>query len=277
MTTSQQQVAKAQAFRKMHDRSGVLLLPNAWDAGSARLFASRGFAAIATTSGGVAWSLGYADGEQAPLDEVLAAIARIARVTALPVTADIEAGYGETSAAVGETVRAVIEAGAVGINLEDSLHGGLRDVAGAAARIAAARVAGADAGVPIVINARVDAWIRPAKDDAARFADAVNRARAYLAAGADCVYPIGLGDIAVLEAFVRELDAPVNVGARPGLPGLNELARIGVARVSMATRLATIALGAADAAAQAVRSSGGFGSLESSLGHADAQRLFAQG
>lgn len=276
MTTSQQQVAKAQAFRKMHDRSGVLLLPNAWDAGSARLFASRGFAAIATTSGGVAWSLGYADGEQAPLDEVLAAIARIARVTALPVTADIEAGYGETAAAVGETVRAVIEAGAVGINLEDSLHGGLRDVAGAAARIAAARAAGADAGVPIVINARVDAWIRPAKDDAARFADAVNRARAYLAAGADCVYPIGLGDIAVLEAFVRELDAPVNVGARPGLPGLNELARIGVARVSMATRLATIALGAADAAAQAVRSSGGFDRLESTLGHADAQRLFAQ-
>jgi 2-methylisocitrate lyase-like PEP mutase family enzyme len=276
MTTSQQQVAKAQAFRKKHDRSGVLLLPNAWDAGSARLFASRGFAAIATTSGGVAWSLGYADGEQAPLDEVLAAIARIARVTALPVTADIEAGYGETSAAVGETVRAVIEAGAVGINLEDSLHGGLRDVAGAAARIAAARAAGADAGVPIVINARVDAWIRPAKDDAARFADAVNRARAYLAAGADCVYPIGLGDIAVLEAFVRELDAPVNVGARPGLPGLNELARIGVARVSMATRLATIALGAADVAAQAVRSSGGFDRLESTLGHADAQRLFAQ-
>lgn len=276
MTTSQQQVAKAQAFRKMHDRSGVLLLPNAWDAGSARLFASRGFAAIATTSGGVAWSLGYADGEQAPLDEVLAAIARIARVTALPVTADIEAGYGETAAAVGETVRAVIEAGAVGINLEDSLRGGLRDVAGAAARIAAARAAGADAGVPIVINARVDAWIRPAKDDAARFADAVNRARAYLAAGADCVYPIGLGDIAVLEAFVRELDAPVNVGARPGLPGLNELARIGVARVSMATRLATIALGAADAAAQAVRSSGGFDRLESTLGHADAQRLFAQ-
>lgn len=173
-------------------------------------------------------------------------------------------------------MRAVIEAGAVGINLEDSLHGGLRDVAGAAARIAAARAAGADAGVPIVINARVDAWIRPAKDDAARFADAVNRARAYLAAGADCVYPIGLGDIAVLEAFVRELDAPVNVGARPGLPGLNELARIGVARVSMATRLATIALGAADVAAQAVRSSGGFDRLESTLGHADAQRLFAQ-
>lgn len=273
---NQQQAAKAQAFRKMHDRSGVLLLPNAWDAGSARLFASRGFAAIATTSGGVAWSLGYADGEQAPLDEVLAAIARITRVTELPVTADIEAGYGETAAAVGDTVRAVIGAGAIGVNIEDSLHGGLRDVAEAAERIAAARAAATDAGVPIVINARVDAWIRPAANDAARFVDAISRARAYLAAGADCVYPIGLGDTAVLAAFVRELDAPVNIGARPGMPGLDELARIGVARVSMATRLATIALGAADAAAQSVLSSGSFGGLESSLGHADAQRLFAQ-
>ena len=277
MTTNRRQIEKARAFRKMHDRSGVLLLPNAWDAGSARLFASRGFAAIATTSGGVAWSLGYADGEQAPCDEVLAAIARIVRVIELPVTADIEAGYGDTAAAVGETVRAVVEAGAVGINLEDSLHGGLRDRAEAAERIAAAREAAAGTGVPIVINARVDAWMRPAADDAARFADAVDRARAYLAAGADCVYPIGLGDAGVLQAFVRELDAPVNVGARPGMPGLDELARIGVARVSMATRLATIALGAADVAAQAARSSGCFDGLESSLGHADAQRLFTQG
>jgi 2-methylisocitrate lyase-like PEP mutase family enzyme len=111
LSMNQQQSAKAQAFRQMHDRSGVLLLPNAWDAGSARLFASRGFAAIATTSGGVAWSLGYADGEQVPLDEVLAAMARITRVTDLPVTADIEAGYGATAADVGETVRAVIGTG----------------------------------------------------------------------------------------------------------------------------------------------------------------------
>jgi 2-methylisocitrate lyase-like PEP mutase family enzyme len=148
-------------------------------------------------------------------------------------------------------------------------------MAEAAERIAAARAVATAAGVPIVINARVDAWIRSTADEPRRFADALRRAQAYLAAGADCIYPIGLGDTAELEAFVRELDAPVNVGARPGMPGLGELARIGVARVSMATRLATIALGAADAAAQTVLSSGGFESLESSLGHADAQRLFA--
>lgn len=273
----QSQIDKAHAFRGMHDRSSILLLPNAWDAGSARLFAQRGFAAIATTSGGVAWSLGYADGEQAPLAEVVAAIARIARVVRVPVTADIEAGYGDTPAAVGDTVRAVIDAGAVGINLEDGWPEGLRDCAEAAERIAAARAAATAAGVPIVINARVDCWIKPAADETARFADAVRRARAYLAAGADCIYPIGLGDPAVLAALVGTLDVPLNVGARPGMPGLAELARIGVARVSTATRFPAIALGAVDRAAQAMRETGGFDSLDPGLSHADVQQLFLHG
>ncbi|MGB6143358.1 MAG: isocitrate lyase/phosphoenolpyruvate mutase family protein, partial [Rhodanobacter sp.] len=113
----------AQAFRRLHDRSRVLLLPNAWDALSARLFARRGFAAVATTSAGVAWSLGYADGEQAPLDEVLAAVARIVRAAEVPVTVDIETGYGETPAEVAATVQSVIAAGAVGINIEDGMPG----------------------------------------------------------------------------------------------------------------------------------------------------------
>ncbi|HTH67692.1 MAG TPA: isocitrate lyase/phosphoenolpyruvate mutase family protein [Rhodanobacter sp.] len=273
----QSQIDKAHAFRDMHDRNSILLLPNAWDAGSARLFAQRGFAAVATTSGGVAWSLGCADGEQAPVAEVVAAIARITRVVDVPVTADIEAGYGDTPAAVGDTVRAVIEAGAVGVNLEDGRHDGLRDCAEAAERIAGARAAATAAGVPIVINARVDCWITPAADETVRFADAVRRARAYLAAGADCIYPIGLGDPAVLAALVKTIDAPVNVGARPGMPGLAELARIGVARVSTATRFAAIALGAVDQAAQAMRASGGFDSLAPSLSHADVQKLFVHG
>lgn len=272
----QTQIDRAQTFRNMHDRSTILLLPNAWDAGSARLFAQRGFAAIATTSGGVAWSLGHADGEQVPLAEVLAAIARIARVVDVPVTADIEAGYGETPDAVGATVRAVIAAGAVGINLEDSLQSGaLRDGADAAARIHAARSAATATGVPIVINARVDCWMQPAADEGERFKDAVHRAKAYLAAGADCVYPIGLVDGHALAAFVQAIAAPVNVGARPGVPALAELARLGVARVSTATRLATIALGAVDRAVQAMLESGGFDGLGSSLSHADVQQLFA--
>jgi 2-methylisocitrate lyase-like PEP mutase family enzyme len=273
----QSQIDKAHAFRDMHDRNSILLLPNAWDAGSARLFAQRGFAAVATTSGGVAWSLGCADGEQAPVAEVVAAIARITRVVDVPVTADIEAGYGDTPAAVGDTVRAVIEAGAVGVNLEDGRHDGLRGCAEAAERVAGARAAATAAGVPIVINARVDCWITPAADETVRFADAVRRARAYLAAGADCIYPIGLGDPVVLAALVKTIDAPVNVGARPGMPGLAELARIGVARVSTATRFAAIALGAVDQAAQAMRASGGFDSLAPSLSHADVQKLFVHG
>ena len=273
----QSQIDKAQAFRNMHDRSSILLLPNAWDAGSARLFAQRGFSAIATTSGGMAWSLGHADGEQAPLAEVVAAIARITRTVSVPVTADIEAGYGDTPTAVGDTVRAVIEAGAVGINLEDGWRKGLRDCVEAAERIAAARAAATAAGVPIVINARVDGWITPAADETVRFTDAVRRARAYLAAGADCIYPIGLGDATALAALVKSINAPVNVGARPGMPGLAELARIGVARVSAATRFAAIALGAVDQAAQTMRESGGFDSLASSLSHADLQQLFVHG
>ncbi len=264
-------------FCALHDRRHVLLLPNAWDAGSARLFEDLGFAAIATTSGGVAWSLGYADGEQAPLAEVLAAVRRMVRVTSVPVTVDFEAGYGETPAEVAASVRQVIEAGACGINLEDGVrHEYLRDVDDAAQRIAAARQAAQDAGVPIFINARVDNWIigGGASDDE-RLEDALRRAKAYLAAGADGIYPIALARPEVIAALCARIDAPVNVGAWPGLPDLAGLGRLGVARVSTATRLATIALSAARDAAQGLLGSGCFDGLQASLGHRDMQRLFA--
>ncbi|MDE2154288.1 MAG: isocitrate lyase/phosphoenolpyruvate mutase family protein [Xanthomonadaceae bacterium] len=271
------QVLKAHAFRGMHDRSAVLLLPNAWDAGSARLLARHGFTAIATTSGGLAWSLGYADGEQAPLAEVLAAIARITRVVELPVTVDMESGYGDTLAAVGASVRAVIAAGAVGINLEDGLpgHRGLRPCTEAAARIEAARRAAIAAGVPIVINARVDTCMQQSGDcGASCFDETVQRAQAYLAAGADCIYPIALRDGPMLQALVNAIDAPVNVTAGPGVPELAELARLGIARASTATRLATMALAAVDRAATELLSSGRFDCLASSFSYPDAQRLF---
>lgn len=271
------QIERAHAFRNLHDRSRILLLPNAWDAGSARLFARRGFAAIATTSGGMAWSLGYADGEQAPLTEVLAAIERITRVVELPVTVDIEGGYGETPADVAATVRAVIAAGAVGINLEDGMpgHGPLRSCDEAAARIRAAREAASASGVPIVINARVDNWMQHDNSDpAVRLADAVQRAQAYLAVGADCIYPIGLADGATLAALVDAIDAPVNVAAGPGMPTLAELARLGIARISTATRFATLALAAVDRVAAVVLATGRFDDLAADFTYADAQRLF---
>ena len=273
----QAQISLAQAFRRMHDRSKVLLLPNAWDAGSARLFELRGFAAIATTSAGAAWSLGYADGEHAPLNEVLAAIGRMTRVIDVPLTADIETGYGKTPEAVAATVQAVIAAGAVGVNIEDGMpgHAPLRPIEAASARLRAARDAVSALGVPVVINARVDIWMRnDATDAATRLVDAIQRARAYLAAGADCIYPIGLADPATLAALVRALDAPVNVNAGPASPNLAELARLGVARVSTATRLATLAFAAVDHAASVMPESGSFDRLTAKFTYADAQRLF---
>lgn len=274
----QTQVDLAHAFRRMHDRSKLLLLPNCWDAGSARLFEQRGFAAIATTSAGVAWSLGYADGECAPLAEVLAAIARITRVVAVPVSVDIETGYGDLPADVASSVQAVIAAGAIGINIEDGRpgHGPLRDTADASARVHAARAAADASGVPIVINARVDHWMQHGDaDPAARLADAIARAKAYLAAGADCIYPIGLGDRATLATLVRSIDAPINVAAGPAMPDLHEFESIGVARVSTATRFATLAFGAVDRALSEMRARGGFAALASDFSYADAQQLFA--
>lgn len=273
------QGGKARAFRRMHDRAAVLLLPNAWDAATARLFARTGFAAVATTSGGVAWSLGYPDGEHAPLADVLAAIGRIARAVDLPVTADIEAGYGATPDEVARTVRAVIEAGAVGVNLEDGLHapGSLRDLDTASAHIRAARAAADAARVPIVINARIDTYLLKFGDgDAQRFDETVRRAKAYLAAGADCVFPIALADGPTLGTLVATLDAPVNVAARPGLPPLDELHRLGVARVSTATRFATLALAAVEHAAKELRRTGRFEALEAALTHPDMQQLMGQ-
>lgn len=272
-------VARAQTFRRLHDRTSILLLPNAWDAGSAALFARRGFAAVATTSGGMAWSLGYADGECVPLADVLAAVARITRAVEVPVSVDFEGGYGSAAAEVEVSVRAVIAAGAVGINLEDGLpgHGPLRPIDEAAARIAAARAAAAAAGVPIFINARVDHWLHPAADPAEHLPDAIARAQAYLDAGADGIYPLGLADRATLAAFIRAVAAPVNVAAGAGVPPLRELAALGVARVSTATRLATLALGAVDHALRRVLDEGGFDALAADFSYADAQGLFAQG
>ncbi len=272
----QAQIQRAQHFRALHDGSRVLLLPNAWDAGSARVFASLGFDAIATTSGGVAWSLGYADGEQVPLDEVIAVVRRIVRATSLPVSVDFEAGYGASPDEVAASVRRVIDAGAAGINLEDGiLHEALRDVDDAARRIAAARRAANETGVPIVINARVDTWIVGGDTSEAELIDeTLRRAHAYIEAGADCIYPIALSKPDVIAKLCASIKAPVNIGARASLPDLAALGGLGVARVSTATSLATAALSAAHDAAARLIGSGRFDGLNASLGYERIQRLF---
>lgn len=272
----QTQLAHARQFRALHDRRHTLLLPNAWDAGSAALLASLGFPAVATTSGGVAWSLGYPDGEQAPFADVLAAIRRITRAAAVPVSVDFEAGYGDTPVAVATHVRNAIDAGIAGLNLEDGVrHTTLRPVDDAAARIAAAREAAEQSKVPIFINARVDTYMVPWQgSDAERLEETVRRAQAYLAAGADGIYPIGASDPAMLKTLCARIDAPLNVAAFDNLPDLAELAKLGVARVTTATRLATLAYAAARDAAARLKASGHFSGLATDFGYGDLQKLF---
>jgi 2-methylisocitrate lyase-like PEP mutase family enzyme len=274
-----EQKRKADAFRRLHDRSAVLLLPNAWDALSARVFEASGFAAIATTSAGVAWSLGYADGERAPRAEIVAATARIARAVNVPVTADIEAGFGVTPDEVQQTVAAIIDAGAVGVNIEDGTHvaeSGLRSIDVQVARLTAARAAANAAGVPIVINARTDLYLHDGADTEKQYDETVRRSRAYLAAGADCVYPIGLADHDTIAALVKALDAPINLTARLGLADMDELHRLGVARVSLATAPVRLAMACARDAAVAVRATGRFDTLATPLSHGEIQSLWTK-
>lgn len=272
-----EQAQQAELFRNKHRGPRLLLLPNAWDAMSARVFVAAGFDAIATTSGGVAWSLGYADGEQTPWAEVVAATARIARVARVPVTADIEAGYGDTPDAVMRSVAEIIAAGAVGVNLEDgTLHGPvpIRSPQDAADRIRAAREAAKAAGVPIVINGRTDLYLRNIGDEAARFDETVERGRAYLAAGADCVYPIGLRDPATIGRLVKALGAPININVRAGSPSVAELEALGVARASTASQMALMAMSMTRQITDALRATGRFDTLAPAMSQADAQRLF---
>ena len=270
-----EQAQQAELFRNKHRGPRLLLLPNAWDAMSARIFAAAGFDAIATTSGGVAWSLGYADGEQAPWDEVVAATARIVRAARVPVTADIEAGYGDTPDAVGRSVAEIIAAGAVGVNLEDGTpRGPIRSPADAADRVRAAREAAKAAGVPIVINGRTDLYLRNIGDEASRFEETVERGRAYLAAGADCVYPIGLRDPATVGRLVKALGAPININVRAGSPSVAELEALGVARASTASQLALMAMSMTRQVADELRATGRFDTLSPAMAQADAQRLF---
>ena len=276
--SSAEQSQQAERFRGMHRGPKLLLLPNAWDAMSARVLAAAGFEAVATTSGGVSWSLGYADGEQAPWSEVVAATARIVRAARVPVTADIEAGFGETPDAVMRSVTEIIVAGAIGVNLEDGTVGPvpIRSLADAADRIRAAREAAKAAGMPIVINGRIDLYLRNIGDEASRFDETVARGRAYLAAGADCVYPIGLRDTATMGRLVQALGAPINVNVRAGSPSVAELEALGIARASTASQIALMAMSMTRQIADELRTTGRFDQLAPAMAQADAQRLFMQ-
>lgn len=275
--TKTQQIQLAEAFLRAHRGPRLLLLPNAWDAMSARQFEAAGFGAVATTSGGVAWALGYADGEKTPWSEVVAATARIVRAVRVPVTADIEAGYGETPGAVAKSITEILGTGVVGFNLEDGTpdpNKPVRPVEDAAARIRAAREAANAAGVPAVINARIDLYLKNVGDAATRFDEAVRRAKAYLAAGADCIYPFGLGDMETIARLVKAVGAPINIVARAGSPPVSEFERIGVARISIASGASLAVMSLIKRIGEELHSSGIFDRLEHAVNRPEAQKLF---
>jgi 2-methylisocitrate lyase-like PEP mutase family enzyme len=238
----------ANKLRELHRPGDPVVLPNAWDPPSARRLAATGAPALATTSVGVAEALGYEDGEVTPAAEMLAAVGRIAAAVEVPVTADLEAGYG---LAPDELVAGLLEAGAVGLNQEDTDHttGRLRDPDEHAERLAAIKDAGRHAGVNVVLNARVDSFLRatPDADPEAVLDDAVARGRRYAEAGADCVYPFAARGRAAIRRLVEEVGAPVNIVGVPTGLGRSELAELGVARVSFGGGLAQRALEAAAA------------------------------
>jgi 2-methylisocitrate lyase-like PEP mutase family enzyme len=238
-------VEKAERLRALHHTGRTLVLPNIWDPGGARMLEALGYPAVATASASVAFSLGYDDGEQITLEAMLDVARRIAGAVQVPVTADMERGWAESPDDVAANMRAVLRAGVVGINLEDSVREGevMYDVALAAARIQAVREMARREGVPLVINARTDVYLRrTTASDAAKFDEAVARGRAYLAAGADCFFPITLGDLPTLTRMQAALRAPINVFAPTCRASLPELEAAGIARLSLGPGLYRAAL-----------------------------------
>ena len=257
--SSRVQKERAAQFRQFHHEAPLLVLPNVWDAASARIVAQAGFPAIATTSSGVATALGYSDGQQISRDMMIDAIARITRVVECPVTADIEAGYGNSIEEVLQTIKAVIMTGAVGFNIEDSLkqqEKALVDISYQVELIKALRELATSMDVPFVINARVDVFLLAISEPESRFEHAVQRANAYLQAGADCIYPIGRLDRNTIASLVKAINGPINILGGPPEPTLPELAQLGVARVSRAGGLMRSMLGHLRAIAQELLESG---------------------
>ncbi|MBI3031463.1 MAG: isocitrate lyase/phosphoenolpyruvate mutase family protein [Candidatus Rokubacteria bacterium] len=239
------QRAKAKRFLELHTSGRLLLLPNAWDAGSARIFEHAGFQALGTTSAGVALSLGYPDGERVSRAEMLEAVRSIASAVAIPVTADLEAGYGPAVSHAVETARGAMATGAVGMNFEDSTsEDRLVDVAAQVERIRAIKREADAQGIAFVLNARTDVFLLGVGEPAGRFDEAVRRANAYRQAGADCLFVPGVSDAETIGRLVRALAGPLNVLAVPGTPPVAELERLGVARVSVGSgpMRATLAL-----------------------------------
>ncbi|MDD5542432.1 MAG: isocitrate lyase/phosphoenolpyruvate mutase family protein [Acidobacteriia bacterium] len=272
----QVQAALAKEFKSLHESDQILVLPNVWDVASARIAEEAGAPAIATSSAGVAFSLGYRDGERIPCREMVDWIGRIARAVHVPVTADFESGYGRTVSAVTENVRTVIQAGAVGINFEDGMHEEVRrleDLTVQVEKIKAIRSLSEKEGVPLVINARTDVFLDQIGAPESRLDEAVRRSNAYRAAGADCLFVPGVIDGETIGRLTKAIHGPVNILAGPGAPSIAELARLGVARVSVGSKPFCAAMGHYQRVAKELLKEGTYLSLESPITHSSMTQL----
>jgi 2-methylisocitrate lyase-like PEP mutase family enzyme len=275
-----EQGRKAEQLRKLHQGPRALVLPNVWDVVSARIVEELGYPALATSSAAVAFALGYPDGQRISRDEMLDVVSRIARAVRLPVTADMEAGYGTTVDDMAETAKALVAAGAVGLNLEDvtgDTEKSQVDMALQVKKIRAMKETSAKIGVPLVINARTDTYLMPIGPEATRFERTVERLRAYRDAGADCLFAPGVCDRDIIEKLVKALQAPVNILASASCPSIKELEKIGVARVSVGSGMMRATLGLVRRVAKELQEAGTYSTLfEGAVPYAELNKLMAQ-
>jgi 2-methylisocitrate lyase-like PEP mutase family enzyme len=276
MPNLEEQKSKANAFRAMHRGEKALLLPNVWDVASARIIEEAGFEAIATTSAGIAFSLGYPDGQKISREEMLARVGRIARAVKVPVSADAEAGYGDRPEDAARTAREVIEAGAVGMNLEDGTgdpQQPLADLTLQLEKIRAVREAALKTGVLLVLNARTDVYLDQVGPPETRYAETIKRALAYRDAGADCIFVPGVRDADTTAKLVKEIQAPLNILAGPGSLSVSLLESLGVARVSLGSGPMRATLGLLRRMAQEVKTSGTYNAMEGAPAHGEVNKM----
>ena len=262
---------KAARLRQLHHGPPILRLANVWDAAGARLVERAGFPVVATSSAGVAFALGYPDGEGVPLEEMLAVVRRIARVVPLPITADLMAGYDS----IEKTIEGLVAAGGVGLNVEDFQNGALVELRAQESKIRTIRRTGERLGVPVVINARCDVFLEQIGDAATRFDRTVERLAAYKDAGADCLFVPGVRDEPTIARLVQALRFPLNVLAGPGTPPIARLQKLGVARVSLGSGPMRATLGLMRAIAEELRDAGTYARmLDGAIPYRDANDLF---
>ena len=272
------QAELAREFLALHDGRKTLVLPNAWDVASARIFEEAGFPAVGTSSAGVAYALGYPDGQKISRSEMLAVVHRIAEAVRIPVTADVEAGYGAKPEDAAETAREVLSAGAVGMNLEDTVDDRLDLLADASLqkeKIRAVVETSARAGVPLVLNARTDIFLAAIGASETRVARTIERLNVYRDAGAQCLFAPGVKDKETIAQLVSGVRGPLNILATAGTPPVAELEKLGVARVSVGSGPMRATLGLIARIARQIREEGSFSLMtDGAITYDDANRLF---